>query len=78
MPRRTLRLHCHDCRQILTRDDSLHDGYQCHACVAVEHDLLRLAGRDPDHPDVVRLSASAVDLGASPASRSRTAAKPAQ
>ena len=62
MPRRTLRLLCHDCGFVLTRDDRLHYGYQCHACVVSEHDLLRLVGRDPDHPDAERLSASAVDL----------------
>ncbi len=74
MPRRTLRFLCHDCRQLLTKDDRLHYGYQCHLCVATEHDLLHLASRDPDHPDVVRLSASAVELG--PDSARRPAGSP--
>ncbi|MDB5512632.1 MAG: hypothetical protein JWR08_2115 [Enterovirga sp.] len=53
---------CHDCRTTLSKDEREHYGYQCHRCVVVEHELIGLAGRDPDHPDVARLGLSAVDL----------------
>lgn len=59
-PRRVLL--CHDCRAALTDEEHGHYVYQCHGCVMVEHDALRVAGTNPDHPDAERLSRSAVDL----------------
>ena len=53
---------CHDCCAPLCEDDRLHYVYQCHDCVVLELDLSSLARRDPDHPEVSRLEASAVDL----------------
>lgn len=63
MARRTRLILCHDCGGRLAADDRLHYGYQCHACVVVEHDLVLVALREPDHPDAGPLRWSAVDLG---------------
>ena len=60
---------CHDCRVVLSSDDRRHYVYQCHDCVVVEHDLISLASRDPDHPDVERLGRSAVHIDRSGAER---------
>lgn len=58
-PRRAL---CCLCCEELTADDGHHYGYQCHACVAREHDLLLLRDRDPGHPDLAWLDASPVEI----------------
>ena len=60
--KRRIRLLCHDCYAVLTADDRTHYVYQCHACVVVEHERLRIHGTDPDHPDAAGLASSAVEL----------------
>lgn len=72
MPR-LRRITCHDCHAILTTDERAHYVYQCHRCVVVEHELVLLSGRDPDHPDVARLGQGAVDI-ARPKSKAAKAA----
>jgi hypothetical protein len=61
MPR-LRRIICHDCHAVLTKDEHAHYVYQCHRCVVVEHELVLISGRDPDHPDLERLVDGAVDL----------------
>ena len=60
---RSLHLRCHHCAVELTSDDRDHYGYECHACVVEEHELLLTWRRDPDHPDVERLFSGPVDIG---------------
>jgi hypothetical protein len=62
---RVKRTTCYECAATLTADESHHYGYQCHNCVAREHELLLLWRSDPDHPDTQSLHASPVDLGLS-------------
>lgn len=61
--RRGRRTLCHLCCVTLGRDDRDHYGYQCHACVIREHDLVLMLARDPDHPDAGWLDLSPVELG---------------
>ncbi len=61
MPKR-LTVLCHDCRAVLGADDRAHYSYQCHSCVVIEHERLRIARTDPGHPEAEHLSRSAVHL----------------
>lgn len=61
LPRR-LRL-CHHCCVPITAEDGEHYGYQCHACAVREHDLVLLAARDPQHPDLAWLDTVPVETG---------------
>lgn len=63
MAPRTRLIHCHHCHRVLVADERLHYGYECHACVVVEHELVLLARRDPDHPDLARLGTGPVETG---------------
>ena len=60
---RVKRLVCYECSVLLAKGDHEHYGYQCHACVVREHELLLTWRTDPDHPDVERLPDGPVDLG---------------
>ena len=60
---------CHDCCAPLCDDDRLHYIYQCHDCVVLEVELSCLARREPDHPDLGRLEASAVHIDGLPQRR---------
>lgn len=57
------RVLCHLCCVSLGRDDREHYGYQCHACVIREHDLVLMLAQDPDHPDAGWLELSPVEIG---------------
>ena len=61
--RRKRRLVCFHCAIPLARDDRDHYGYQCHACVVREHELVLTLSREPDHPDVAWLDGIPVDIG---------------
>ncbi|MDB5590364.1 MAG: hypothetical protein JWR86_889 [Enterovirga sp.] len=67
--RRAKRLVCHHCSVTLAPDAREHYGYQCHACVVREHELVLLRSTDPDHPDLEWLEAVPVDIGLDSASR---------
>lgn len=60
---RVKRLVCHTCSVPLATDERAHYGYQCHACVVREHELVLTWRSDPDHPDVGSLHDGPVDLG---------------
>ena len=64
MPRsRRKRLVCFHCAVPMVKADRDHYGYQCHACVVREHELVLLSVREPNHPDVVWLDGVPVDIG---------------
>ena len=60
---RSTRLVCNHCAVALTPDDREHYGYQCHACVVHEHELVLTWASDPEHPGVDALFQGPVDLG---------------
>lgn len=62
---RVKRLVCYECSVPLAKGDREHYGYQCHACVVREHELVLTWRNDPDHPDVGNLHDGPVDLGLS-------------
>ena len=61
--RRTKRTICFHCAVPLATSDREHYGYQCHACVIREHDLVLMLAQDPDHPDAGWLELSPVEIG---------------
>jgi len=60
---RSTRLVCHHCAVTLTRDEEHHYGYECHACVIREHEMILTWQTDPDHPDAERLFGGPADIG---------------
>lgn len=55
-------LVCIRCEEVLSPDEHLHYGVQCHVCVMREHDAALVLAGDPDHPDRDWFEASPIDL----------------
>ncbi|WP_375461880.1 hypothetical protein [uncultured Enterovirga sp.] len=60
--RHNRKILCHLCCSPLAKDDRHHYGYQCHACVIREHDLVLMVAKDPDHPEAGWLELSPVEF----------------